>query len=154
MRSASDLFTEFVAESGGRIQQALMAVFGPEAGRDAAAEALIYGWEHWARVSAMDNPAGYLFVVGRSRGRRASGRPVFLPVQLADQGEPWVEPALPAALSALSERQLVATLLVHGGGWSYAEVAELVGLDRGTVKKHADRGLEKLRSAMEVNVDG
>jgi DNA-directed RNA polymerase specialized sigma24 family protein len=32
-------------------------------------------------------------------------------------------------------------------------VADLFGLDRGTVKKHADRGLEKLRSAMEVNVD-
>ena len=151
--SGSESFSEFVADHGARIQHGLMALLGPEFGRDAAAEALSYGWEHWERVGAMDNAAGYLFVVGRNRGRRMTTRPVFPPVRRPEDGAPWVEPGLPAALASLSERQLVATLLVHGGGWSYLEVADLLGLDRGTVKKHADRGLEKLRSAMEVNVD-
>lgn len=64
-----------------------------------------------------------------------------------------MEPALPDALASLSERQRVATVLVHGAGWTYAEVAGLFDVDRGTIKKHADRGLEKLRAAMEVNVD-
>ena len=80
-------------------------------------------------------------------------RPVFPPVEPDPEDERWIEPGLPAALSALSERQRMATLLVHGGGWSYAEVAELLQVDRGTVKKHADRGLAKLRVAMEVNLD-
>jgi RNA polymerase sigma-70 factor (ECF subfamily) len=151
--SRSESFTEFVTECGARIQQGLMAALGPELGRDAAAEALSYGWEHWDRVSAMDNPAGYLFVVGNRRGRELDRRLVFPLVLPVDEGAPWVEPGLPDALALLSERQRVATLLVHGGGWTYVEVADLFGVDRGTVKKHADRGLEKLRSAMEVNID-
>jgi DNA-directed RNA polymerase specialized sigma24 family protein len=151
--SRSESFTEFVTECGARIQQGLMAALGPESGRDAAAEALSYGWEHWDRVSAMDNPAGYLFVVGRRRGTDSDRRPVFPMLLPLVEGVPWVEPGLPDAMALLSERQRVATLLVHGGGWTYVEVADLFGVDRGTVKKHADRGLEKLRSAMEVNVD-
>jgi hypothetical protein len=30
------------------------------AGRDAAADALAYGWEHWERIKDMKNPIGYL----------------------------------------------------------------------------------------------
>lgn len=130
-----------------------MALLGPDVGSDAAAEALGYAWEHWERVRSMENPAGYLFVVGRNHGRSLSRRPMFPMPRPPDGAEPWVEPALHDAIGSLSERQRVATLLVHGGGWSYAEVADLLGLDRGTVKKHADRGLGKLRSAMEVIVD-
>jgi DNA-directed RNA polymerase specialized sigma24 family protein len=151
--SLAESFEFFVTESGARLQQALMALLGPEVGQDAASDAMSYGWEHWERVSLMDNPDGYLFVVGRSRGRRMLRRPVFPPVRPRSDDEPWIEPGLPAALSALSERQRVATVLVHGGGWTYAEVAELLEVDRGTAKKHADRGLEKLRTGMEVNLD-
>ena len=43
---------------------------GPELGREAAAEALVYGWEQWDRISEMANPAGYLYRVGRSRDGR------------------------------------------------------------------------------------
>jgi len=152
--SRVETFTEFVRNAGGRVHQGLMAVLGPELGSDAAAEALSYAWEHWDRVGAMENPAGYLFTVGRSKGRRmAKRKPVFpLPSRHVDE-MPWIEPALPAAITALSERQRMATLLVHGGGWTLAEVAELLGVDRGTVKKHAERGMAKLRNAMEVNVD-
>jgi RNA polymerase sigma-70 factor (ECF subfamily) len=152
-KSVDDTFTDFVTESGPRIQHALMAALGPELGQDAASEALTYGWQHWERVRAMENPAGYLYTVGRSRGRRLQGRPVFPPALPSADRAPWIEPGLPAAVAGLSERQRVATLLVHGGGWTYAEVAELMNVDRGTVKKHADRGLAKLRSAMEVNLD-
>ena len=151
--SQVETFTEFVRNAGGRVHQALMAVLGPEVGSDAASEALAYAWEHWDRVWAMENPAGYVFTVGRSKGRRMAKRPVFpLPSRHLDE-MPWIEPALPAAITTLSERQRVVTLLVHGGGWTLAEVAELLGVDRGTVKKHADRGMVKLRNAMEVNVD-
>ena len=38
--------------------------------REATVEALSYGWEHWARVAAMANPVGYLYVVGRDRATR------------------------------------------------------------------------------------
>lgn len=152
--SRVDAFTEFVKELGGRLQQALMAALGADAGSEATSEALAYAWEHWDRVQGMANPAGYLYRVGRSRGRRfLSKHPVFPEVYQATDSSPWVEPALPYALRKLSERQRLATVLVHGAGWTFAEVAELLDVDRGTVNKHAERGLAKLRAELEVEVD-
>jgi RNA polymerase sigma-70 factor (ECF subfamily) len=150
--SLAERFTEFVVHAGGRIQQGLMAALGPDAGAEAAAEALAYGWEHWTRIETMENPAGYLYRVGRSH-RPAEWR-IVSEVSVREDSAPWVEPGLTRALADLSERQRVATLLVHAGEWTLAEVAELLGLDRGTVKKHADRGLAKLRAALEVTLDG
>jgi hypothetical protein len=66
---------------------------------DAVAEALAYGWEHWDRVSAMENPLGYLYRVGQSRSRPRSG-PLVLPPP-GEVGVPEIEPALVPALLAL-----------------------------------------------------
>ena len=148
----AETFTAFVRTHGARIQHALMATLGSDAGSDAAAEALAHAWMNWDKVMAMENPAGYVYTVGRNKGRRMVKRPVFrLPSPPVDSS-PWVEPGLPAALAELSERQRVATLLVYGGGWTLTEVGELLGVDRGTVKKHVDRGLSKLRTALEVQI--
>ena len=57
--SRVDSFTEFVASYEARLRESLMAACGGERGRDAAAEALEYGWAHWDRVRAMENPVGY-----------------------------------------------------------------------------------------------
>jgi DNA-directed RNA polymerase specialized sigma24 family protein len=153
--SPAERFTAFVEDVGPRIQHALMAALGPDVGADAAADALAYGWQHWDRIEPMHNPAGYLYRVGRSRGAR---RPAWTTVDdvmvVDDASAPWVEPGLAGALTELSERQRVSTLLVYGGGWTLAEVADLLGVDRGSVKKHADRGLAKLRAALEVSLDG
>ena len=78
-RTRVDGFVEFVETNEGRLRHALTAALGLEAGKDAAAEALAYGWEHWERVEAMANPVGYLYTVGRSTGRKllSSKSPVF-----------------------------------------------------------------------------
>lgn len=68
--SKVDEFTEFVTEHESRLRESLVAVCGGEVGRNAAAEALIYGWEHWDRISEMENSVGYLYKVDLSRGRR------------------------------------------------------------------------------------
>jgi RNA polymerase sigma factor (sigma-70 family) len=153
---AGEGFSEFVEEHGCALQHALVAALGPDAGTEATSEALVYGWEHWNRVGGMDNPVGFLFTVGRNWGRRQFRRRSALqfpaPV-VVHQSDPQVEPALPGALARLSERQRVATVLVHGAGWTLAEVADLLGVDRGTVRQHAERGLRKLRAALEVSVD-
>jgi DNA-directed RNA polymerase specialized sigma24 family protein len=62
-----DSFTQFVAEMQDGLRRALIAGFGPEVGREAAEETLIYGWCHWERVQRLDNPSGYLYRVGRRR---------------------------------------------------------------------------------------
>ena len=143
-------FTAFVAEVEPRLRRALVAAYGADRGREAVAEALAWGWEHWSEVEAMDNPAGYLYRVGQSRTRPRKEPPRF---EAPPGAEPWVEPSLLPALADLTERQRVAVVLVHGFGWTHREVAELTDVAVTSVQNHVERGLEKLRAALEVHLD-
>lgn len=145
----AELFTCFVEEAGLRIQHALVAAFGREAGVEAAAEAMAYGWEHWDRIASMTNPAGYLYTVGRDRALSMKRRRVVVAATSEQRASPWVEPGLGAAMRDLSERQRVAVILVHGGEWTISEVAVLLKISRGSVKRHLDRGMAKLRRRFE-----
>ena len=126
------------------------AAVGHDLGRDATAEALAYGWEHWERIEQMENPIGYLYRVGRSRVRQPK-RPILPPVPRAHT--PDVEPALPAALAKLSDRQRVVVVLVHGFDWTHNEVAALLEVESPTVATHLRRGLAKLRRHLKVEID-
>lgn len=139
-------FEAFVHATEPRLRRAMVAAYGPEQGRDAAAEALAYAWEHWDRLRDMANLPGYLFRVGQTRGRRWKRQPVLH--ERPGSGEHHFEPGLPAALAALSERQRLAVVLVHGYGYTLREVAELTGLRRTSVQNHAERGLARLRAAL------
>jgi DNA-directed RNA polymerase specialized sigma24 family protein len=147
---SSDEFATFVAAHERRLRQALTAVFGIDRGREAAADAFVYAWEHWDRVATMANPGGYLFVVGRNRLRRTFRVPLSRPVFDAgiDTTEPWCEPALAGQLAALPDRERITVLLVNGYQWSMAEVAELLGVSKSTVQTHAERGMAKLRAGL------
>jgi DNA-directed RNA polymerase specialized sigma24 family protein len=147
----ADSFTEFVVETETRLRNALSAAFGPERGREGAAEALAYGWEHWDRISMMSNPAGYLYRVGRDHARRM--RPRRVPVtQTVEHPDWWVEPGLPAALARLSERQRLVVGLLYGYQWSMGEVAALLDVSKGTVQSYSDRGLRRLRRKLGVEL--
>jgi len=147
-----DEFTVFVKDIEPRLSFALAAAYGVEVGRESAADALAYAWEHWGKVREMENPAGYLYRVGQSHARRYRRRGPLFPA--AVPGElPGVEPGLPAALSSLSVAQRTAVVLVHVLEWSEREAADLLGVDRSTVRRHRDRGLAKLRAALEVGSD-
>ena len=143
-------FEAFFAEVEPRLRVAASAAFGFEVGADAAAEALMYGWEHWDRVSAMENPSGYLFRVARSKSRRLRRRAVVLPAVTAESSV-WVESGLPDALASLSERQRTVVLLVHSMGWTQSEVANLLGISQGAVRTHLERGLKRLRVKLGVS---
>ena len=148
-----DSFDVFFKRAEPRLREALSATLGSDAGREAAADALSYGWENWGRVQAMDNPAGYLYVVGRDRGRkrlRRRRRPSFIPVD--EQRSPWVEPGLPDALSGLPEQQRVVVMLLHCFEWTMAEVADVLQVSKSTVQTHAERGLSRLRERMGVTL--
>ncbi|MFQ5966735.1 MAG: hypothetical protein ACE5MI_03870 [Acidimicrobiia bacterium] len=122
----ADSFTEFFEQAEPRLRHALVAAAGLEVGVEAAADALVYGWEHWQRVRRMSNPAGYLYRVARSRAKRLRRPRVTLPVPPANPAH-LVEPGLHSALVGLSEKQRVAVILVHSLGWTHREVAELLG---------------------------
>jgi len=146
-------FTAFVDSHERQVREALTAAFGIELGRDVAAEAFAHAWERWDRVSTMDNPAGYLYVVGRNRARkilkRTRRRTVTYP-SVPIPSTPAFEPALATELANLSERERCVVVLLHGFEWSMSEVAETLEVSKSTVQSYAERALAKLRSGMGV----
>ncbi len=147
MADRDDEFTAFVQRVEPRQRQALVAVCGTDRARDAVADGLAYAWQHWDRVHSMDNAAGYVYRVARSRTRLRRTRVLFPHVAAS---MPDVEPALPGALARLPERQRVAVLLVHGWDWRHEDVAELMGVSVSTVRNHVARGIDKLRTELGV----
>lgn len=144
-----DGFVEFFTSNESKLRHALTAALGLEVGKEAAAEALVHGWEHWERVRAMENPLGYLYVVGRSKGRRMRFvKPSYPPIP--EDRTPWFEPGLPSALASLPEKERTVVLLLHGYGWYLTEVAETLGVSKSTVQTHAERALRKLRRKLGV----
>lgn len=145
----SESFTSFVEEIEPRLKRALCVRYGIDRGVEATADALAYGWEHWDRIEGMENRAGYLYQVGRSRARTRRGpRPEF--PSFPRNASPWIEPGLPAALARLSESQRQSVWLVHGFEWSLTETAALLGVSVSSVRKHLERGEKKLRRALGV----
>jgi len=144
-----DGFTAFFHQVEPRLRRGLVATLGLENGAEATAEAMVYAWEHWERVERMENPVGYLYRVGcHSRPRRRPSRRLFPEVE--EDRWPWVEPGLPGALDRLSRTQRTVVVLLHCFGWTVAEVAELLGVARGSVQTHDERALGKLRRALGV----
>ena len=146
-----DGFTEFVEANEHKLRHALTAALGYDLGRDAAAEALAHCWEHWERVRDMENPIGYLYVVGRDRGRRMGRFVRTIYPAVPEERTPWCEPGLPSALADLPEKQRIVVLLLHGYDWRLSEVAETLGVSKSTVQTHADRAMRNLRRKLGAN---
>ena len=148
--TSTEAFTTFVSDVEPRLRHALIPLLGVEMAAEAAAEALAYAWEHWDRVRGMDNSAGYLYRVARTRARRLrrlQRRDLILPPVAVD-AMPDVEPGLPAALARLSEKQRTCVWLVHGLDWRQTEVAALLGVSPDTVRTHVSRGMDRLRQQL------
>ena len=151
LATSVEAFAAFAADAEPRLKRALVALYGIDVGQEAAADALVEGWRRWDRVAGMTNPVGYLYTIGRNSGRRRARVSVpHFPVPPTDH-TPWIEPGLPAALTALPERQRQAVLLVHAHGWTLSEAADVLGVSKNTVRNHVDRGVAKLRAALGVN---
>ena len=104
--------------------------------RDAADEAVARAFERWERVSRMASPAGWTYrvalnIVRRRARRRALEyrilrriRPDHVP---GPTGELWM------LVAELPPRQRTAVLLRHVGQLTEAEIADVMGVARGTV---------------------
>jgi RNA polymerase sigma factor (sigma-70 family) len=143
-------FEDFVLATQPQLSRALAAAYGFEDGQDATAEALAYAFEHWDKLQHVANLPGYLFRVGQTRGRRRRQRVLY---DVPEGENRNFEPALPAALASLTQRQRIAVVLVHGYGYTLREVAELTGVKPTTVQNHLSRGLARLRAMMGVTKD-
>lgn len=147
-------FTAFAHEVEPRLRYALVAACGTQRGVDATVDALEWAWEHWDKLEAARNPAGYLYRVARRRALR-NPAPTFplLRDPATDDDKPWVEPGLERALKRLSTKQRLVVVLVEGFGWTHQEMAEFLGVGRSTVQKHLERGLARLRRDLGVTSD-
>lgn len=153
--NVADEFGALFEELAPQLKSALVAAFGQEDGRDAAAEALAWAWTNWDRLTDVDNRGGYLYRVGRSHALRQQARRHRESPHLAVGPPVWetpeFEPGLLQFLAALPEQQRVCVWLVHGLGHTLADTADLLGCSRGTVSTHVRRALDALRSDLEVH---
>lgn len=140
-------FGAFAEELWPRLVRALAPMLGAERAADAAAESVAWAWEHRDRVAHMGNPAGYLYRVAVSRSRLRPQGHLPSPRSIGVEG---VEPQLVRALRTLTSRQQQAVWLVHACEWTYAEVAEALGMGVPTVGTHVARGMQKLRRELNV----
>jgi DNA-directed RNA polymerase specialized sigma24 family protein len=146
-------FEAFAASTGERVRRALVASYGVEIGSEAAAEAMTTAWERWAEIESMANPAGFLFRVGQSRARphlRWARRGLTFPAVDRAQVEGAGLVELFDSLAKLRPEQRTAVLMVKSYGFSYREVAEVLGVTEAAVTNHVHRGLALLRSMLEV----
>ena len=144
-----DGFDALIDEIRVKLLPALVAKWGIEVGSDLCSDVEEYAWEHRAKVTRMENPLGYLYRVAQSKSRshvRWMKRTTF-PSRFPDivHEDPALHDTL-QMLAVLNADQRVCVMLVHAFGWTYAEVAELLGFTRAVVNHNVHRGLAVLRS--------
>jgi DNA-directed RNA polymerase specialized sigma24 family protein len=134
-----------------RLRRALVARYGIDLGSEVAADAIAWGVEHPDRLAEMQNPIGYLYRVGQSAARRhlRAGRlPLRFPAETYG-GDAELPGDVFEELKRLQPDQRVAVLLVHGYGFTYREVAEMLSIRETAVTNHVHRGMKRLRRRLE-----
>lgn len=138
-------------------------VWDTEDARDVVQGALVEALDHWKTVRDPAAVPGWLrrIVVNRAwshlRRRRfwnAVGKVLLVKEEELDAPTPdeAVEQRehrarLARALEALPARQAMAFSLRYLEGWSFDEVADAMGIDRGTVRIHVQRAVASLKDA-------
>jgi len=145
-------FHEFYVTARDRVGRALaLTLHDDDLASDAVDEAMVRAYQRWGKVRALDNPAGWAYRVGlnhaRSRVRRVArrlthGARAASPEASTDRLP--ADPAIVAALAALSvdHRSVVICRLLLD--WSEADTAAALGIRPGTVKSRLARALAHL----------
>jgi RNA polymerase sigma factor (sigma-70 family) len=118
---------------------------------DVAAEAMARALRSWRRVGSLDAPEAWVVRVTtnlaidalRRRKRRQGGSAPATPTPLDDVADTRVD--LHALLRSLPQRQREVVALRYLADMSEAETAAVLGIALGTVKRHANRGITRMR---------
>jgi RNA polymerase sigma-70 factor, ECF subfamily len=142
-----------------RLVQALSIVAGDrEAAADAVQEAFVCLVRQWDRLSAYEDPAGWVRRVAlnqirerqRSIWRQAR---LLLRIEREDPApeEVWsFDPQLWEQPRTLPPKQRTAVALYYVGDLTAREVAEVMHVSEGTVDQHLHRALQTLRGKLEA----
>jgi RNA polymerase sigma factor (sigma-70 family) len=152
-------FGAFFANERGRLLRALFLVTGnAQEAEEIMQDAFVEVWERWDRVSAMDNPVGYLFRTAMNRHRsgvRRALRATRRAILVSDGGDAFARAdehdAVARALSRLPTRQRAAIVLTELLGYEPKTAAAILGVRDVTVRSLASRARAGLRKELEEN---
>jgi RNA polymerase sigma factor (sigma-70 family) len=151
-------FDAWYQELHPRLVTTLIAVLGDvDVAREATDEAFARAYERWTRVSRMESPDGWTYRVAynvaRRRWRRHALEARLLRSQTHDQSVPGPAGELWSLVRALPPRQALAVLLRHVGQLTEHEIADVMGIKRGTVSATLRAAYERLRIEMADDVE-
>ncbi len=119
--------------------------------QEAADEAVVRAYERWDRVRVMASPTGWLHRVGFNLARRRLRRRQLEQTLLRGRARPEIgisdqpDTVLWHLVADLAPRQRQAVALRHLGQLREAEIAEVMGISRGTVSATLRQAYTKLR---------
>jgi RNA polymerase sigma-70 factor (ECF subfamily) len=154
---AGRAFEDFFRAESGRLYGVLCIVTrSRDEADEIGQEAFARVWERWDRVSALEDPAGYLHVVAmnvfRSRYRRAKvAARHLLEARTASEMPPSLDERdeLEALLSELTPRERAAMVLTAMFGFSSDEAGQILGIRGSTVRVLTTRARATLRDRRE-----
>jgi RNA polymerase sigma factor (sigma-70 family) len=154
-----DTFEDFFRAEYDRLYRAVTMITGSrQEAEDVLQVAFMKVFERWERVTAMDNPQGYLYRIAmnefRSRYRRASraAKRTFTPGE-PDDAFAGVEnrDVVIGAIRGLIPQQRAAIVLTGLLGYSSEEAGQMLGLAPSTVRVLATRAREAMRQTAGDN---
>jgi RNA polymerase sigma-70 factor (ECF subfamily) len=152
-----DDFDDWYRRLHPRLVTVLVSVVGDtDVATDAADEALVRALERWPAVSTMSSPEGWTYRVGLNVARRRLRRRGVEDRLLRRSTVPGPIPG-PAGeiwelVGRLGVRQREAIVLRHVAGLTEPEIAQAMGITRGTVNATLRAAHERLRSALAEDV--
>lgn len=143
-----------------RLVGALGVAFDPESAADAVQEAFIQADRRWRRISAYEDPAGWVRRVAlnrlrngrRNRMRRSEILATIRPVEFEDLTDERLD--LRRAVDSLPDQMRLSVCLHYLADLPVADVAEALGVAPGTVKSNLHDARLRLRNEMKEDRRG
>lgn len=122
---------------------------------DASNDAFVKAYERWEKIAIMDSPTAWVTKVAvnnakRSLRRRARHMELLNSQRFEAQVDDYWLPELREMLSVLTVRQRAAIVLRYVEQLSQAEVAEKLGVARGTASATLTQARSLLRTELEM----
>ena len=160
-----DFDTLFVRHFSALVRAVTVVCGDRETAADCVQEAFVRAHGRWARLSAYDDPIGWVRHVALNlardvhrRRRRGDQLNLRLAVESSDQTDDVADVAtdtargagLARAIAGLPRRQREVLALRYVEGLSVAEVATTLGISEGATKFHLHEGRERLRPHVDA----
>ena len=157
MGDRAESFAAFFGEHYESVFRGLSVAFRePLLAEEATQEAFTRAYTRWERVSGMERPAGWVYVVAvrvaRRRRRDLLAEPAAHAGSERDLATEVVDRVtLQAAIQQLPSRQRVALVLRYYGGLPLDEIATAMGCALGTVKSTLHAAHTRLHLDLDVD---